>query len=106
MEPIKIRTASENATKLLAGKLAEIIKAPLIIALDGDLGAGKTTFVSCLVNNFNHIKKIRVQSPTFALARSYPTNPVVHHLDLYRLDQSTNLADLGLLELIDDKNAI
>lgn len=106
MEPIKVKTNSENATRMLAQKLAEIIKAPLVIALDGDLGAGKTTFVSCLVSSLSPIKKIRVQSPTFALARSYPTNPIVHHLDLYRLDQTSNLADLGLLEFIDDTNAI
>jgi tRNA threonylcarbamoyladenosine biosynthesis protein TsaE len=94
-------------TRAIAAKIARTLKPPITLALDGDLGAGKTTFVTGLVQGLSPDKIIRVQSPTFALARSYPTTPPVHHIDLYRLHgDEADLEDLGIENLLDDENAI
>jgi len=79
---------------------------PLVVTLSGDLGAGKTTFAKGFVAALAGGADVVVQSPTFALARTYPTTPPVHHLDLYRLHEQSDprgaLVDLGLLDLVFD----
>jgi tRNA threonylcarbamoyl adenosine modification protein YjeE len=98
-------TSSAKATEALAARLAKKLvderRAPLVLSLRGDLGAGKTTFVRGFVRALAGGADVVVQSPTFALARTYPTTPPVHHLDLYRL-QDTGTADsvveLGLVD--------
>jgi tRNA threonylcarbamoyladenosine biosynthesis protein TsaE len=102
-------TSSAKATETLAASLArrlvEEARVPLVLLLTGDLGAGKTTFVRGFVRALPGGENVVVQSPTFALARTYPTAPPVHHLDLYRL-QDTGSADsvveLGLVDQCGD----
>jgi tRNA threonylcarbamoyl adenosine modification protein YjeE len=93
------------ATERIARELAKKLKPPLVVLLDGDLGAGKTTFARGFVRALAGGSKVVVQSPTFALARTYPTRPVVHHLDLYRLDDARGLVELGLFDLLGDPDA-
>ncbi len=102
---------SEEATEEFAGRVARgefvDVSAPLIFLLRGDLGAGKTTFVRGFVRALAGGDDVRVTSPTFALARSYETNPPVHHLDLYRLvdlapaQAERSLVDLGLFDTLE-----
>lgn len=103
---IEVTTTSAAATRRLAARLAAVLKPPVVLALDGPLGAGKTTFVQGLVAALPGGAGLRVQSPTFALARTYPTTPNVHHLDLYRLDDEDAARDLGLLDMAADADAI
>ncbi|WP_031484102.1 tRNA (adenosine(37)-N6)-threonylcarbamoyltransferase complex ATPase subunit type 1 TsaE [Maridesulfovibrio frigidus] len=56
------------------------------IFLNGDLGAGKTTFVRALVESFPGAENAEVSSPSFNILNIYPTNPQVEHFDLYRLE--------------------
>lgn len=102
----RIRTTSSEDTEALAAELAKGLKAPLVVFLEGELGAGKTTFVRGFVRALPGGESVAVQSPTFALARSYPTTPPVHHLDLYRLPDRDSLEELGLLELLLDERAL
>lgn len=103
---IEVTTTSAAATKRLAATLASVLEPPVVVALEGPLGAGKTTFVQGLVGSLPGGDALRVQSPTFALARTYPTTPAVHHLDLYRLDDEDAARDLGLLDMAADEAAI
>jgi tRNA threonylcarbamoyl adenosine modification protein YjeE len=79
-------------------------RTPLVLTLQGTLGAGKTTFVRSLVAALPGGVDVVVQSPTFALLRTYATTPAVHHMDLYRLVDVEGAAraarDLGLLDEI------
>ena len=102
-------TSSAKATSAFASSLAARLKAPLVLTLDGDLGAGKTTFVRGFVAGLVAAGQAPplVQSPTYALMKRYPTSPPVHHLDLYRLHESgadvlDALEALGLLDVMDD----
>jgi len=68
-----------------------------VILLTGELGAGKTTFVRGVAHGTG--SKAPVASPTFQLVRVYPGRVQLAHIDLYRIENSSELRDLGLEEL-------
>jgi len=72
--------------KKFAQDLAKELKGNEVIALIGDLGAGKTTFTRFLVQALEPLEDIPVRSPTFAVINEYPTKKgTVYHADLYRV---------------------
>lgn len=73
-------------------------RAPLVVTLSGELGAGKTTLVKAICEGYGVVGE--VTSPTFALINEYesPRSPV-HHVDLYRLDTPEQLDSIGWDEL-------
>jgi tRNA threonylcarbamoyl adenosine modification protein YjeE len=86
----------------LAARLATTLVPPRVIALCGDLGAGKTTFARAFVRALPFGDKARIKSPTFAIHHEYATDPVCHHIDLYRLNHADELDDLGIRDLLDN----
>ena len=76
--------------------------AGVLIALEGDLGAGKTVFVQGLAQGLGLPPDAPVVSPTFTIARSYPVPGaalVLHHLDAYRLEGAEDLEGIGFEEM-------
>jgi tRNA threonylcarbamoyladenosine biosynthesis protein TsaE len=73
-----------------------------VLLLDGDLGAGKTTFTQGLARAMG-VGEV-VTSPTFSLVRSYPTAFGVEliHVDVYRLETQAEIVALGLPEMLED----
>jgi tRNA threonylcarbamoyl adenosine modification protein YjeE len=86
------------ATARLAVGLAGHLQAGDVIALDGPLGAGKTTFVRALVVALGG-DAAAVASPTFTLLHTYPGRLPVVHVDAYRLENAGGLLGLGFDEL-------
>jgi tRNA threonylcarbamoyl adenosine modification protein YjeE len=101
-----LETRGPDDTEAFAAALARALAPGQLVALAGPLGAGKTTFARGFVHALDGGAGLRVQSPTFALARSYPTTPPVHHLDLYRLEAPEALYELGLEEQMSDPEAL
>ncbi|MDO4696433.1 MAG: tRNA (adenosine(37)-N6)-threonylcarbamoyltransferase complex ATPase subunit type 1 TsaE [Neisseria sp.] len=100
MPPRPIFLANEQATAALGASLAPVLSAPLVVYLDGDLGAGKTTFTRGLLRGLGHCGSVK--SPTYAIVESYslPEFPL-HHFDLYRFTIPEEWEDAGLDELAD-----
>jgi tRNA threonylcarbamoyl adenosine modification protein YjeE len=94
--------ANEEATRRLAADVANMLEPGDFIALSGDLGAGKTTFVRAVITHLANDAAIEVLSPTFTLVQHYdlPRFRVVH-ADLYRVAGPEELTELGLDEVAD-----
>jgi N-acetylmuramate 1-kinase len=87
-EPDLLRFAEELAFALMPGD---------VVALEGDLGAGKTTFARGLIRALSNGTISEVPSPTFTLVQTYETRRFdVAHFDLYRLTDPNELGELGL----------
>lgn len=79
-------THSPEETRALAAKLAAWLRPGDIIALNGELGSGKTEFVHGLAQGLEVPAEVPVASPSFTLAHEYPGRLLLVHLDLYRLE--------------------
>ena len=106
--PVTSRTIGE--TEGAGRDLADSLRAGDVVLLEGDLAAGKTTFVRGLVTGLGGDARL-VSSPSFTLVNSYDCSSgnisVVHHVDLYRLAEDVNdLREIGLEELLSDPAAI
>jgi tRNA threonylcarbamoyladenosine biosynthesis protein TsaE len=99
--PIRLTTRSAAATQAVAAATAAHLLPGDVILLDGDLGAGKTTFTQGLAVAMGVGET--VTSPTFTLIRSYPTSFGIEliHADVYRLENLREIVALGLPELLD-----
>lgn len=96
--------ASCEALVAWGSQLGRALVAPAVVALSGELGAGKTTLAQAICAGYGVIEP--VTSPTFALVHQYRGGPaMVFHLDLYRIASAAELANLGWDELL-DANAI
>jgi len=95
-------TLTESELRYWGCELGEAIKAPLVISLTGDLGAGKTTLAQAICEGYG--VEEQVTSPTYALVHKYeaPKSPV-YHVDLYRLDNAEQLQNIGWDDLICDQ---
>lgn len=99
-EPInqmQILLEDEQKMQVFGGKIAQVIgqiNAPLLILLNGDLGAGKTTLSRGILNGLGH--RGSVKSPTYTLVEPYDLEiGKVFHFDLYRLVDPEELYDIG-----------
>ncbi|MER2030936.1 MAG: tRNA (adenosine(37)-N6)-threonylcarbamoyltransferase complex ATPase subunit type 1 TsaE [Solibacillus sp.] len=82
-------------TQALAMRLAELVEQQYTITLEGDLGAGKTTFTQSFAKGLG--VKRTVNSPTFTIMKQYIGRIPLNHLDVYRLEDSDE--DLGWEEI-------
>lgn len=95
---------SAEATARAGATLAAALEGGDAIALIGDLGAGKTTFVAGLVAALGGGA---AASPTFSLVNEYRHGRLrVWHVDLYRLERAAELPELGLDDLIGDRRGV
>ena len=96
-----MRLKDEAATLALGKKLSKVLRVGDVITLSGPLSAGKTTLVRGLLGALGH--KGEVPSPSFAIVQPYESlKPPVWHVDLYRIDDPSDLAELGLEDIMDD----
>lgn len=103
MERIVITTSPEE-TMALAMELGPRLKDGEVVALVGDLGTGKTTFVKGLARSF--FVPEEVLSPSFLLSRTYRGRRVLHHLDLYRLRTEEEIREAGLHEYLPPEEGV
>lgn len=110
---MEVTTKASSETQKVGRNFAKQLKGGEILALVGELGAGKTTFVQGLARGLG-IKQ-RINSPTFILMRSYPVTQLPNnlitnfcHIDLYRLegDLTDEVRNLGLDDIWGKKETV
>jgi len=106
---MEIKTISPKETQKVAEKLARGLIPGDVVALYGDLGAGKTVFVQGLAKGLK-IKR-HITSPTFVFMRSYPfiykkKSYTFSHLDLYRGEEKSDFESLGLEEIFNPESIV
>ena len=100
--PYKSIVHSEKETVEVAARFAEIIQTSDIIALNGNLGAGKTFLVKNICRKFG-IEN--VSSPSFAIVNEYRGTRKFYHFDFYRINKIVELYDIGFEEYVNDSEA-
>ena len=94
----KIISKSAEETRELARRIVKQLNVGDVVLLTGDLGAGKTTFVSGALTELGYTD--HVISPTFNILKCYfEVNPIIYHIDAYRLEDQN--IDIGLEEYIE-----
>ncbi len=95
-------TTSPDETFELAAEYARRLKRGDVLALEGELGAGKTRFVQGLAAGLGVPENVYVRSPSFALLNEYKGGRLtLFHFDFYRLVKQSELMDLGIEEYMD-----
>jgi tRNA threonylcarbamoyladenosine biosynthesis protein TsaE len=93
------------ATQALGARIAAALSVGDAVALEGDLGAGKTTLARAILRSLGVTEE--VPSPTFTLVQYYETPMLnVRHYDLYRIEKPEEVDELGLDEALDDGAAL
>jgi tRNA threonylcarbamoyladenosine biosynthesis protein TsaE len=107
MSTREVVTHSEKETIALGQTLKDVLSAPKLVLLRGDLGAGKTTLVKGIAEAFEAAQEDDVTSPTFTLVHEYRgPEATLYHIDLYRVDTARQLETLGLDDLIAENSIL
>ena len=103
-----MKTTRVEETHALAAEFAKTLKGGELVALIGDLGSGKTTFVRGVVESFG--STARVKSPTFTVMNEYPIEDdrikKIVHLDLYRFSDPSHLEGIALDDVLRDDTVV
>ena len=86
-------TKNERETEGIGEEFAKSLKPGTVVALRGEMGAGKTVFVRGVAKGFGI--DARVTSPTYTIVNEYNTTPPMFHFDLYRLGSADELFEIG-----------
>jgi tRNA threonylcarbamoyladenosine biosynthesis protein TsaE len=99
-------THSSEETILRGREIGAQLKAPALVLLSGDLGAGKTTLTKGIASGLGAAAEDEVTSPTFTLVHKYDRGARVYHVDLYRIGDFHDLETLGLEDVFAEKAVV
>jgi tRNA threonylcarbamoyladenosine biosynthesis protein TsaE len=98
---ITVVTTTHAETIRLGRLLAGMLLPGMVVALQGDLGAGKTTLVKGIASGLLGIDERDVTSPTFTIVQEYGGAVPLYHVDAYRLDSGLDLEAVGFDDFVD-----
>ena len=98
----RVITGSEEDTRQLGRRIGEAVAAGVVIALEGELGSGKTVFVQGLAEGLGVPAAYAVTSPSYTLVNEYPGRWRLFHVDLYRLEDPASFEETGLFDILAD----
>jgi tRNA threonylcarbamoyl adenosine modification protein YjeE len=101
---LRVTLPSEEATDAFAETFARRLQPGDVVALSGPLGSGKTTLVRAIVRALHGADQ--AFSPTFTFWHHYDGEPPVDHIDLFRIDDPRETAELGLEEALDGHSVV
>ena len=100
-----IETQTVEQTRRLACDLVKKLKRPAVVALSGQLGAGKTQFIKGLGEGLG-LDPQKICSATFVLIAEYGEDRQLVHIDAYRFDKPEELENIGWYELLDQPQTV
>jgi tRNA threonylcarbamoyladenosine biosynthesis protein TsaE len=103
---LKHTTYSREETREFGEKIGTLIAAPTILALSGELGSGKTAFVQGLASGLEVPQDYYITSPSFTLINEYPGRMRLFHVDLYRLENYTDIEETGLYDILEGEGVV
>ncbi len=92
----EVVTYSSEETIALGREISQQLRPPVLVCLDGELGAGKTTLAKGIISGLGAAREEEVTSPTFTLVHVFRNDMKVFHVDLYRVSDRHDLETLGL----------
>ncbi|MCF8241599.1 MAG: tRNA (adenosine(37)-N6)-threonylcarbamoyltransferase complex ATPase subunit type 1 TsaE [Melioribacteraceae bacterium] len=101
--PFITESSSVEDTIAIAEEFSDLLREGDIVALEGNLGVGKTQFVKAVCNYF---KAGDAVSPTFAIVNEYSGRMKIYHFDFYRISREEELFDIGFDEYLMDDEAV
>jgi tRNA threonylcarbamoyladenosine biosynthesis protein TsaE len=102
----EILTHSSEETIAQGREIGAKLKAPVLILLSGDLGAGKTTLTKGIAAGLGAAREDDVTSPTFTLIHKYEGSTCVYHVDLYRIEDLHDFETLGLEDIFSEQAVV
>jgi tRNA threonylcarbamoyladenosine biosynthesis protein TsaE len=99
----EIETHSAEETIARGREIGAGLRAPVLVLLSGDLGAGKTTLTKGIAAGAGAAREDDVTSPTFTLVHKYQGTARVYHVDLYRVGDFHDLQTLGLEDIFSER---
>ena len=97
----KFKTESPEETQALGEKIGKMLKRGDVIALIGELGTGKTCLTQGIARGVGIAPNEIVSSPSYILINEYNGTVPIYHIDLYRLENNEEIAELGLSEYVE-----
>ena len=91
-------TRNEAETRALGKRLGELLRPGDFVALNGDLGSGKTRFAQGVAGGVGVDPEVSITSPTYTILNEYKGIYPLYHFDLYRLGGDADIAELGFEE--------
>jgi tRNA threonylcarbamoyl adenosine modification protein YjeE len=99
-----LRLYSEEDLNAFAAEFARRLRPGDVVALSGEVGSGKTTLVRAIVRTLHGADQSC--SPSFTFRHRYDGEPPIEHIDLFRIDDPRETAELGLDEVLDDRSIV
>lgn len=99
-------TKSPEETVSCGQEIAKLLKPGMVVGLQGDLGAGKTTLIKGIASGLGLENTSQVKSPTFVIFHIYNARVSIYHFDLYRLNKESDLDGIGIEEFLADPEAV
>jgi tRNA threonylcarbamoyladenosine biosynthesis protein TsaE len=103
---VNIISNSLAKTHELGKKIGAKLEPGNVIRLIGDLGSGKTSLVQGIAQGLDVSSEYYITSPTFTLINEYPGRYTFYHVDLYRLEDTVDFEDIGLLDILFDDGVV
>jgi tRNA threonylcarbamoyladenosine biosynthesis protein TsaE len=97
----QITSESVDETQKLGKIIGSAVSAGTVLALTGDLGSGKTSFVQGLAEGLEVPDDYYITSPSYTIINEYPGRFFLFHVDLYRITDPVDIEDIGLYEIFD-----
>jgi tRNA threonylcarbamoyladenosine biosynthesis protein TsaE len=99
-------SSSEEETRSIGERIGKRVKTGAVLAIEGELGAGKTCLIQGIARGLGIDSSIPVNSPSYVIINEYPGPVPLYHFDLYRLHEERELVELDWQDYLGRKGVI